>query len=412
VAFPTTVGTGGTHRFSEFGHRHGPFISSTGNVYVLTLSGATNIQLNVWKATDPTSSFTAQDTSNRPVSGTGSGPCDSFSCVQLDDVIAISWNYDDDNFGFGYRYSSFDMATDTYVLDGGNTSNQFDGNGVSTIKGRQDVAYRSDTDVIVAYRGDNEGNMGVPYERIRLARRESGSWTINIDVLGRGKNTISEEACSIQIGDHDANDRMHILVIDDADDLQYSTYLSDNTWGHQDTAIDASAAGSLTDVTGVGGVAFDDGGTNKVRMSYVDASGNHKSIQFDDADAPGTPTLSSDISSSALALGSSGAATFYMHQIVVSGTTQYSLHVLDSNHDISMAQTGEGDDTWGADSVEKTLGTNTGYMSANVYDRDGATVIGLFYEDDGQMYYDEIDISAAVDLPPLMRHHANTLLRM
>jgi hypothetical protein len=413
MALPVTIGTGSTDVLPLWGAHGGPFISSTGNVDAFTtLDAIAASEVKAWKATDPTDSFSEIDGSNRPL--IAGDLIDAMYCYQVDDTIHIAtqeldglthfhlFDMHDGASGDAWQAAGVEeLIEDVVKATGGTQPSHYVG-----------VSVRSDGDTIVVYDGLTDKEMGGNISRCDLARRESGSWTAGIGISGVTAADNSEEyemGPGIQIGDHDANDRMHSFYRHGvADDLLYSTYLSDNTWGHQATSVTTSAAAGIN-TRGVGpSAAFDDGGTNKVRIAFSPTSYLSATVMFDDADVPSSPTTT-EFGDNSMVFNN----PYRPFLVVVDGTTQHFLYGGSASGGyLYRAETGAGDDTWAADVQE--FAELIHFLSANVYTRDSTKVIGLLYKNSaGTVKYNEIDISVAVvDLPQLMRQHANTLLRM
>jgi len=109
MALPTTI----VSTVGVSGHAP-PFKSSAGNFYaVLFVDGATE-DIEVFKATDPTDSWTAQDSANGPSESSGQ-KYHNIAAVQDGDLIHIaSFTIAIDT----YKYHSFNMATDTWSVVG------------------------------------------------------------------------------------------------------------------------------------------------------------------------------------------------------------------------------------------------------------------------------------------------------
>lgn len=150
-----------------------PAISSGGNVYGVVRADAD--ELDVYKATDPTDSFSVQDAGNGPVHiGTILG----YAVKQISDVLHIvAWSAID------YEYYTFNMATDLWAID--ELMVNVSGAGAPTFPFAS-IDVRGDGDVIVEYAGEREGIKGTRYERVAYARREAGVWTtgVAVDALG------------------------------------------------------------------------------------------------------------------------------------------------------------------------------------------------------------------------------------
>src|SRR5712691_831377 len=103
MALPTTISSTALPTRQQF--RLGPFISSTGNVYAVLLD-TTNTKIHVYKATDPTSSFTEQDSGNIP----GQVSAGTLWVIQNGDVLSIAGATD--STAPAYKFHQFSMATD------------------------------------------------------------------------------------------------------------------------------------------------------------------------------------------------------------------------------------------------------------------------------------------------------------
>src|SRR5574341_759809 len=90
--------------------RFGPWISSGGNVYVVLLNSADKSLIEVYKATDPESSFSEQDSADAPNLTNNS---DALSAVQVGDVLHIVASEETTG---RVSYHTFDMATDQWVI--------------------------------------------------------------------------------------------------------------------------------------------------------------------------------------------------------------------------------------------------------------------------------------------------------
>ena len=84
-----------------------PFISAAGNVYVVAKQ-STSLDVMVYKATDPTSSFVAQTT------GSPNNTAWYVAVVEDNDVLHIA-TYDTDE-PIHIEYHSFDMSDDTGLV--------------------------------------------------------------------------------------------------------------------------------------------------------------------------------------------------------------------------------------------------------------------------------------------------------
>jgi hypothetical protein len=356
----------------------GPFKSGTSFYVVATTD--TNGEIRVYKADsdDPSSGWTAQDISNEPTNA--SANIQSLHSV-LDGTTIHIVTQEFSGAGTDVRYNTFDCSTNTW----GTTDEVVTSTPDASI-GFCSVAVRSDGDVITAYQGAVETNMGTGYDRIDIARRESGSWTADISVDNLGKTTTHMRYPYVVMS---ANDRAHIFYHDDtSDDLFYSTYLSGNTWGHQHTSIDSTASSSTAPANSVRAVRFDDGGTEKIRAVYDDSASGNAVVGFDDADSPGgSISIATNINTS------DGTDSFAFAVDDGTDTQHFLYNPTATATELRHAETGSGDDTWATDTQEIGSLTSADVFSANVYDN-GGTVLAYLYLDGVNYRYNERTLSA------------------
>ena len=344
----------------------GPFKSGT-SFYIVAQDASTPSAIKVLKADsdDPSSGWTEQDSSNRPVEASAF-PYQSLHAV-LDGttlhIVSQSGTVAD------VEYHTFDCSLDTWSVTSESVTTAPNAPSSSFCS----IAVRSDGDVIVAYAGAVQANMGTNYDRVDLARRESASWTTDISIDNLGKTTTEMRYPFVVMADQ-TNDRAHIFYhnITD-DDLMYSTYLSGNTFGHQHTSADASTYATTPALgSSVRAISFDDAGTTKVRAFYNDTGGTISAVGFDDADSPGT--------SISIATGITTAISA-SHAYAADGNIQHLFYENNALGQLLHQETGAGDDTWSSQTIEVTSFTQM--YSANVY---GSTLGHLYYRSPNYTY--------------------------
>ncbi len=143
-----------------------------GNFYVVAYANVAGERIKCFKATDPSISWTEQDTGGRPSTGATLSHVASINDGTIIYVTSYSSASTD-----GYDYFTFDTSTDLWDIDDpmDNPTNRPDQPWAS-------IALRSDGDVIVAYAGATDKEMGDPKERVDYARREGGSWGGNVGI--------------------------------------------------------------------------------------------------------------------------------------------------------------------------------------------------------------------------------------
>ena len=345
----------------------GPFLSG-GSIYTVLLNSLAPDFLEVHKATDPTDSFTEQDIINKP---------------NLVNVVRSMWVFQDgtdlhivhqENATERLGYTIFRMATDLW--DGTVVDEEVEvPTGVTTILIGTSIALRSDGDVIVLYAGSADIVHGSPHQRVDYARREGGSWTVGIAVDDGGVEDWIGSV--IVIG---SSDRMHFFFKDGInDDVFQRTLLSDNSLETFPSAGDLAVAG--TEHVFVPGISYDDGGTQRIRCPYEDASGQISYAEFDSADAPGAFTINANVGDNTVrVVDRSPAACLSVDEI-----DEHLLYVDSTDRDLYH------DKNDGVD-VEILNGVTMNRISSNVYDRSG-TKLAFVYEDVGTIRYNEVDIA-------------------
>lgn len=150
---------------TERSHNLGPFMSSTGNIYIfgVLFDNVTNLPtehwIGAWKATDPTSSFSVID--QRIPSAVAANSVGCIDCVQDGDTIHIVFQVNASasaNSGVGSTYrDSFYMNTDNFDFGGAtrifNPTDDPDAFGCS-------IGLRNDGDLVYVFSGENPANMG------------------------------------------------------------------------------------------------------------------------------------------------------------------------------------------------------------------------------------------------------------
>lgn len=354
----------------------GPFKSGS-SFYIATVSSAGDVVVFKADSNDPSSGWTEQDSANKPTNGAIS----SLHGVLVGTTIHIATQTGSGASDGEVEYHTFDCSTDTWSITNESVTTTPD-----TATEFCSIAVRSDGDVIIAYAGEQEGVMGTGYDRVHLARREGGSWTVDIDVTNAGKAATHYRQPFVVMS---ANDRAHIFYYEPGGgDGYYSTYLNGNTWGHQNSQFSTDVlAGNSIKAT-----SFDVTGTNKIRVATQNAANSAVNIHgFNDADSPGTSiSIATDVTGAEPSNNSFGFA------VDDATDTQYLLSG-DSSNNINEYETGSGNDTWSANLNELTgLTSPHPVFSANVYDNSG-TVLAYLYQSGSNYRYNERSLGAGGD---------------
>ena len=167
MALPTTVDST-VIKFPLQNYYTPPFSSSGGNVYVVVLD-TTNSKLHVYKATDPTVSFTVQDDANIPTQA----PIESVWVRADGDVLSIA--------GAAFAaltlsFHQFNMATDTWSST---IKDKSIGTPPSVAFGRLSISVvkRSDASFIAFFNGPTETIHSASYSRVYYTSSTDGGST-------------------------------------------------------------------------------------------------------------------------------------------------------------------------------------------------------------------------------------------
>ncbi len=259
MALPTTI-------LSDVGYpgHHPPFKSSGGNFYAIATDDVvTSVHIEVFKATDPTDSWTVQDAADNPIlSGSGLA-LECIAAVQDGDVIHIITGITGGAV-INYQYHQFNMATDNWDI-ANETIENTENNPTNLWCS---IAVRSDGDVIVAYAGDTDQNMGGKKERVDYGRREGGSWGGNVGIALDAGGDVHYGNPNVVKGP--LTDDMHFIwqqTTDTADpptawvNQHGRTLDSGNTL----STLDTQGSSTTTTLLGIGNhVSYDDSGTQRI----------------------------------------------------------------------------------------------------------------------------------------------------
>lgn len=160
----------------------GPFLSSGDNVYVI--GQQTSTTLRAFKATDPTSSFAAQDTAHDPTFSTG---IHCFWAVQDSDTIHVIYSTLDTsgkNPAASVEYNTFSMSSDAWGTPQA-VQSAYNPGTISAIQ--CSIAVRGTGVVVAFYQGAAASVMGGSYYRAVYNLRTSGTWGGPVEVDDGGE---------------------------------------------------------------------------------------------------------------------------------------------------------------------------------------------------------------------------------
>lgn len=372
MAFPTTIS--GLQVNAQYFTR--PFSSSAGNVYVFGRSSSATDDLAAFKATDPTSSFSGVGSNVEVVAGVAIAAVSAF---QVGDIIHVVTGVGVAS-GYHVYYHVFDMSSDTWT-----TTKEAVKTGYTLFNASQEgksvgIVVRSDGDVIVTYNGQTASSQG----RVFYARREGGSWTIDVSLDNAAANWL---VGGVALG---SSDRAHFFFSNFSSDDEYQrTLTSANSLQTLPSSYDTSvnSAGREHDSP----VAYVSGGVTKVRYAYHDAlTGNISVAKFDSAD---TPTVTTDVDIS----GSESVANIYFSSsLSVDGTTLWHTFIRSLDSDI-WTQSSEDGAAWSTATEFYDDAAAVTSLRTNVYARGGNYVIGIVYTTASAVLYHEKTLGVADD---------------
>lgn len=359
MAFPTQVDT-----YDMFENQIKPYISSGGNVYVIKEASATTIK--AYKATDPTSSFSAQ-TGGPTFTAIG-----HTTTVQDGDTIHVATYDSTDSL---IEYHEFDMSTDIW-----DTTNEtvadisgMDAPGVSSCS----IMVRgvSGDELVVSYGGLTDTVMGTAYARIDFNHKDktASSWTGPVAIDDAGELHYAHS--SLALG---TSNKVHCIYAQTSSaDAHGKTISTSNTLSTvaADTGFDWNAPPK-------DGMSFDNSGTQDILFTDND----DLFLGEENGSGDFIWQSTSKLSYSDSAGGVVGCLAFQ------TGTTVYA--VFHRSSTIYYDKSTDGGATWGTDTVATGSILFT-YLAANIYERNGATVLAYIYDDTTNTQYDEVEIVAA-----------------
>jgi len=278
MALPTTIS--GAAFPTESSGNLGPFVDGSGNVYFVG-SG-----LAVYKAADPTSSFSEQDATNAPA--IGGLHIDAFLDGTTLHIVGINTT------GYSTEYAQFDLSTDSWVDAsnfGGTSGDTFvevynPTDNPTTAWGG--IAVRSDGDVVIVHPGENPSIKGGNYQELAYSRLEGGTWTTGVVVASTGGKDDNYLYAYPVMG---SIDQCHFGYVRDTDgDFYLRALSSGNTLRTQRTH-----AGTYSVVGN--GINFTRSSTEKIAFNVIDSGFTDASISrvyFNHFTDDTNPTITSE----------------------------------------------------------------------------------------------------------------------
>lgn len=357
----------------------GPFLSG-GNVYVVLLDSSDLSLVEVHKATDPTDSFSEQDSGNKPDH--------IFNIIglwaeQVGTDLHISQSGHNGSTSHRVHYGIFHMATDLWdtLVD------DFVAQAQNVVAGdcASSLVVRSGGDVVIFFTGDHDTEHGTERSRVDYTIRTT-SWSSLIAVDDGGAQSWLGAVAILGL-----SSRVHFLFKQSDDDEAYQRTLSAADALETFPSAGDSAVSGIKHVFAPG-ISYDDSGTQRIRVPYVDFGGRLSYAEFDSVDAPGAFTINANVSDLAV----SGAGGSPNACLAVDGLDEHLLYVATIDGDIYHNKNGGTEDNVFSGSIVLRL-------SSNIFDRSGTKLAYIFLEG-STIKYNEVDISggaAPVSFPPI-----------
>jgi hypothetical protein len=282
MAFPTTISTS----IETYHGVAGPFVSSSGYVYVVT-RGPTASTIQIFKATDPASSWFSAGN----LAVTSGNTIRHINAYQLGDTLHIATRDAAAANSNVIRYHAFDMSTDAFT-----TSNELVKT-TYTQKGTVDesmigIVVRSAGAKIILYEGP-QVLADVQRARTYYARHLGTAWTADFALDNGGNADWYPQEVVLGLAN-----RVHFFLLDSTNnDLYQRTLTSANALETFPSAFDTSIASGQLDVGHQRAVAYSaSAGGTVVRFPYFDDFGaGIADVQFTSADAPSPLSVTADI---------------------------------------------------------------------------------------------------------------------
>lgn len=360
MAFPTTISNVTFNALHGQG-RSRPYISAGGNVYMVLIDSVSGTDIDVLKATDPTSSFSVVASTTLTT-----GNPDGVGTVQDGDTIHIVTT-DSAN---DVLYHLFDMSDDTWTTQNEDTTGTSDND--STPGRGCSIAVETDGSIIIMYQGVEE-NVGGLRNRVSIGHKPvSGSWTPDLALDAGG--AVSYAVGGVVRGE--AN-KFHLIFVSstDANILHRSVQDVDGTVGVVETVNDT---GISTDIgySSLVPVYYDDGGIERVTVGWFqESSGKVFTSEIDDDGTPGAEEVVN--------------ATVGVNFASVLAVDEKTVWALWNGVDSDLFSDSNVDSAgWGTDNEELDAITLNN-ITANIYQRGSDVVWAYVYDDLGTIKYNE-----------------------
>lgn len=370
AAFPTTI-SGVTFLPTQSQGRSRPYISSAGNVYFVFRDGSTNTDLDVFKATDPTTSFSQTAT----LTLTGSAVLHGVGSIQDGDNIHIATQDDGDKL----LYHVFSMSSDSFT-----TSNEAVTSAIGTnVNAEKAISIELETggDIIIFYQGASENVQGQK-ERVNTAYKVGGSWTVDQAVDDGG--AVNYFLGGIVRGG--GVNKFHLVYKDDtnSDALHKSVQDVDGTLSSVETMNDTSL--NAVDFAVVQPVYYDTSGIERITAIWGAGSTTRTGVIEDDGIPEPEKIMSSLVRTNSEFL------------VVSQSVDDLTIHIFitDTEDDLFTAFS-EDDALFWLSGGEELDAVEIRFITSNVYQRGSDIVLAYVYDDAGAIKYNEKILRSVVE---------------
>ncbi len=371
----------------------GPFIDGNDNLYVIAERVTFTDRLGIFKSTDDGATWAEVDGSNRP---TISNNLATWSVTQVGTVLHIatlSHGYSSGmDVAWDIQYHTVNTSDASANADTWQTKNE---TVVSPLGAGQasnatvDIDVRSDGDVIIVHQGSDVAIMGSGFQRVAYSRKESGSWTTNIELHTTGSDEVAQRTVNCVFG---TGDNLHIFwwdfavgvnegyckTLDSGNSLSTRVQFHDDIW-----ASDRRPKP----------ISYDRSGTQYVLVLFSDQS------SFDfysrELEEDGSNDISTNLSVQTMSSDNQVTPNLGLVQDLDSGDfwAAYRRVTTSAMHSKEKAGTG----SWGSDTSRQTGQIRGSWWQA--YARDGGKHLGYVYcdHDDAtpqKLFFDEIETAA------------------
>jgi len=368
MALPNTITTSEQLPAAADGqHYIGPFKSSGGNYYTFVVgeAGGETDEVFAYKATDPESTWTQQDSTGRPVTPGGQSVT-SIWCYPVSDNIHIIFGASNNE----KIYSRFDMSSDAWVEVSTGDEDIVIDSGDGTVD-YCTIVVASDGDIYVGYNGDIEKVHGTNFDRVYWDKStDSGQTWAGPTALETGVEADQANIVAV-LG---ASDRIHFHYTASAFIIHISLSSADSLDNAQ--AFDTEAFSSVPNI-GRGDV-YTDGANERIRIPYKDSNGQISVATYTSQANP-TPTIETNASdndaeqdrglNACIASSNSGLKESWLAYV----------HDTDRDLYVDVNRDGLG---WGTD-TEVHDAVDLAHVSCNVFvNENGETVLAMVIQDE------------------------------